>query len=95
VAEQAQPHQFSHLLAIRAGLEIELVEGFDPRKACLAQLGFDAALVPALPLILTRLDKKGFVVFLALGCLLADSIQLSFQVIHLQLVEERVQFHLV
>jgi hypothetical protein len=49
--DEAQPGQFTHLLAIQAGLEveIELVEGFDPREARLAQPGFDATLVAPLP----------------------------------------------
>ena len=49
--DEAQPGQLAHLPAVQAGLEveIELVEGLDPREARLAQPGFDAALVASLP----------------------------------------------
>ena len=93
--DEAQPGQFAHLAAVERGLEVEveLVEGFDPGETGLAQPGFDAALVAPLPFGLQRLVQEGLVVQLALGGLLADRIQLGFQVVHLQLVEQMVQFH--
>ena len=95
--DEAQPGQLAHLPAVQAGLEveIELVEGFDPGEARLAQPGFDATLVAPLPFGRQRLGQEGLVVLLALGSLFADRIQLRFQVIHLQLVEQVVQFHWV
>ena len=87
--------QFTHLATVNRRLEIEikLVEGLDPGETCLAQPGFNAALVTSLPFCFQGLGEKGFVIHLALGGMLADSVNLGFQVIHFQLGEQVFKFH--
>ena len=88
--DEAHPGQFTYLSAVQAGLEVEveLVEGFDPGEPGLAQTGFDTALETALPFGLQRLYQESLVVHLLLGGLLTDGIQLGFQVVHPEFVQQ-------
>jgi hypothetical protein len=53
------------------------------------------SLVTSLPLGFEGLGEEGLVIHLALGSLLADSVNLGFQVIHFQFGEQVLEFHQV
>jgi hypothetical protein len=92
---EAQSGQFPDLAPIETGLkfEIELFQGLDPGKAGLPQPGFDAPLVASLPLDLQSPGEETLEIQLALRRLLADRIQLGFQMIHFQFFEQGHQLH--
>src|SRR5262245_44554184 len=92
---ETQASELAHLPTVdrRLELEVELVEGLDPRQPGQLEPALDAALIAAAPFRLERLGEKALVVEVALGRVLADAIELGEEVLHLQALEEDRQFH--
>jgi hypothetical protein len=93
--DEAHPGEFPHLASIQAGLEVEveLLQGLDPREASQPEAGLDPALEPPLPFGFQGLGQEALVVQFPLGGLLADGLQLGIQVVQLQLLQQRGQLH--
>ncbi len=85
--DEAQPGQLAHLAPVQAGLEVEveLLQGFDPGKAGLAQAGLDAASMTPLPFRFQGAGQEVLVIQLLLSGLLTNGIQLGIEVVHLEL----------
>ena len=92
---EAEARQLAEHLPVDRGLEVEveLVEGLQPREARQLQPALDPALVPAPPFGLEGLGQKPLVVDVPLGRLLADAVELGQEVLHLHPLEEAGQFH--
>jgi hypothetical protein len=93
--DEAQTGELAHLPAVdrRLELEVKLIERLNPRQTGQLESAFDAALVPAAPFGLERLGEKALVVEVPLGRVLADTVELGKEVLHLHPFEEAGQFH--
>src|SRR5262249_30647226 len=93
--DETQAGELAHLPAVDGGLEleVELVERLDPRQARQLEPTLDPALMAAAPFRLEGLSEKALVVEVALGCVLADAVELGEEVLHLHPLEEAGQFH--
>jgi hypothetical protein len=90
-----KPPQLAHDFAVEGGLklDVEVVEGFNPREPGEPQATLDPALVPSAPFRLQRLGQEPLIVEIALGRLLTDAVELAKQMFHLQTCEEHTQLH--
>jgi len=95
--DEAQAGQLADLLAVdrRLKVEIELLEALHPGEPGELEAALHPALVPAAPLGFEGLGEKAFVVEVTLGRVLADSIELGQDVLHLHALEEAGQLDVV
>jgi hypothetical protein len=88
--DEAQAGQLPHDLAVerRLALEVELLEGFEPREPCHPEPDFDPPLLAASPFGFQGLGQEALIVEIRFGSLLTDAVELGAEVLELQPFEE-------
>lgn len=88
--DEAQAGELADLLAADRGLNVEvgLIQALEPGQRGQLEAALDAALVPPAPLGLQSVGEEPLVVEIALGGVLADTVELGQEVLHLHPPEE-------